>query len=110
MYVLFICVLDMANIVQCPASVIPFLKASKMIDTDKVEGCRFPSQSFLVRQSVCVTNGNIDDADALDGAPAHVQVVGWTLRDEEVLMATEVIDEVLRNVPEADFPPLYSSP
>ncbi|KAJ4258375.1 hypothetical protein NW757_002942 [Fusarium falciforme] len=76
------------NLLDCPASVIPFLKASKMIDTDEVEGY---------------------DADALDGAPAHVQVVGWTLRDEEVLMATEVIDEVLRNVPEADFPPLYSS-
>ncbi|EEU34696.1 uncharacterized protein NECHADRAFT_94848 [Fusarium vanettenii 77-13-4] len=76
------------NLLDCPASVIPFLKASKIIDTDKVEGY---------------------DADVLDGAPAHVQVVGWTLRDEEVLMATEVIDDVLRNVPEADLPPLYSS-
>lgn len=56
-----------------------------------------------------MTNGSLDDADVLDGAPAHVQVVGWTLRDEEVLMATEVIDDVLRNVPEADLPPLYSS-
>ncbi|KAM5354435.1 hypothetical protein ACJ41O_001084 [Fusarium nematophilum] len=71
------------NLLDCPATVIPFLKASKKIDTDEVEGY---------------------DADALDGAPAHVQVVGWTLRDEEVLMATEVIDEVLRSVPREDFP------
>ncbi|KAH7109381.1 hypothetical protein B0J13DRAFT_614492 [Dactylonectria estremocensis] len=52
------------------------LKADKNIDTGDVEGF---------------------DASALDGAPAHVQVVGWSLRDEEVLMATEVIAEILGN-------------
>ncbi|KAH7133814.1 amidase signature domain-containing protein [Dactylonectria macrodidyma] len=68
------------NLLDCPASVIPFLKANKRIDVEEVEGY---------------------DPDALDGAPAHVQVVGWTFRDEEVLMATEVIDEVLQKQPGA---------
>ncbi|KAJ5187622.1 hypothetical protein N7449_010616 [Penicillium cf. viridicatum] len=68
------------NLLDCPASVIPFLKSNNKIDTEKVEGF---------------------DADAVDGAPAHVQVVGWSFRDEEVLMATEVIADVLKNLSEA---------
>ncbi|KAH7009502.1 amidase signature domain-containing protein [Ilyonectria destructans] len=64
------------NLLDCPAAVIPFLKADKNIDTGDVEGY---------------------NASALDGAPAHIQVVGWSLRDEEVLMATEVIAEILEN-------------
>ncbi|KAF4970369.1 hypothetical protein FZEAL_10061 [Fusarium zealandicum] len=64
------------NLLDCPASVIPFLSADKTVDTADVAGY---------------------DADTIDTAPAHVQVVGWTCCDEEVLMATEVIDDVLRN-------------
>lgn len=33
--------------------------------------------------------------DEVDGAPCHVQIVGWQFQDEEVLSATETIAEVL---------------
>ena len=38
-----------------------------------------------------------DNPDVVDGAPTAIQVVGWRFQDEEVLMATEVIDKVLRD-------------
>lgn len=36
-----------------------------------------------------------DDPVVVDKAPVGVQIVGWRFQDEEVLMATEVIAEVL---------------
>ncbi|KAJ3536825.1 hypothetical protein NM208_g6489 [Fusarium decemcellulare] len=60
------------NLLDFPASVIPFLKADKLVD----------SQDGY-------------DAEAVDGAPGGVQVVGWRFQDEEVLMATELIAEAL---------------
>ncbi|KAJ5588198.1 amidase signature domain-containing protein [Penicillium hordei] len=62
------------NLLDCPASVVPFLRSNKNVDSEKIEGF---------------------DTDAVDGAPTHVQVVGWSFRDEEVLMATEVISDAL---------------
>ncbi|PYH69247.1 amidase [Aspergillus vadensis CBS 113365] len=64
------------NLLNFPASVIPYLKADKSLDSE-----------------VCKNY----DPDAVDGAPTAIQVVGWRLQDEEVLMATEVIDKALRS-------------
>ena len=36
-----------------------------------------------------------DDPEMMDQVPCGVQLVGWTGQDEEVLMATEVVAEVL---------------
>ncbi|OAL48913.1 amidase [Pyrenochaeta sp. DS3sAY3a] len=62
------------NLLDFPASVIPFLKVDPEVDTEELPGF------------------NIDD---VKGVPAHVQVVGWRFQDEEVLMATEIISDVL---------------
>ncbi|KAH8819425.1 amidase signature domain-containing protein [Xylogone sp. PMI_703] len=62
------------NLLDFPASVIPYLRADKSIDHQQMDGY---------------------DAAAVDGAPGSVQIVGWRFQDEEVLMATEVIAEVL---------------
>ncbi|KAI8681032.1 Amidase [Fusarium keratoplasticum] len=64
------------NLLDCPASVIPFLKADKAVDSQTMEGY---------------------DAEAADGAPCSFQVVGWTGQDEEVLMATEVMAEAVES-------------
>ena len=39
----------------------------------------------------------LDDPEMMDKVPCSVQLVGWTGQDEEVLMATEVVAEVLSN-------------
>ncbi|KAH7086058.1 amidase signature domain-containing protein [Paraphoma chrysanthemicola] len=62
------------NLVDFPASVIPFEKVDASVDTEEVLGF------------------NVND---FKGVPAHVQVVGWRFQDEEVLMATEIISKVL---------------
>ncbi|KAI9172734.1 putative amidase [Paramyrothecium foliicola] len=62
------------NLLDCPASVLPFSKVDGRIDTSsEVSG----------------------DIDVMDGIAGSLQVVGWTGMDEEVLMATEVISEAL---------------
>ncbi|KAL7911416.1 amidase [Trichoderma velutinum] len=60
------------NLLDFPASVIPFLKADKSIDSK--DGY---------------------DVEVVDGAPGGVQVVGWRFQDEQVLMATEIISDAL---------------
>ncbi|GLB01919.1 hypothetical protein AtubIFM57258_000330 [Aspergillus tubingensis] len=64
------------NLLNFPASIIPYLKADKSLDSEVCKGY---------------------DPDAVDGAPTAIQVVGWRFQDEEVLMATEVIDKALRS-------------
>ncbi|PYI07959.1 amidase [Aspergillus sclerotiicarbonarius CBS 121057] len=64
------------NMLNFPASIIPYLKADKSLDSEICDGY----------------NPNV-----VDGAPTAIQVVGWKFQDEEVLMATEVIDKVLRD-------------
>ncbi|PWY86489.1 amidase [Aspergillus sclerotioniger CBS 115572] len=64
------------NLLNFPTSIIPYLKADKSLDSETCDGY---------------------DPDAVDGAPTAIQVVGWRFQDEEVLMATEVIDKVLRD-------------
>ncbi|OJZ82278.1 hypothetical protein ASPFODRAFT_51146 [Aspergillus luchuensis CBS 106.47] len=64
------------NLLNFPASIIPYLKADKSLDSEACKGY---------------------DPDAVDGAPTAIQVVGWRFQDEEVLMATEVIDKALRS-------------
>ncbi|OJJ69442.1 hypothetical protein ASPBRDRAFT_45777 [Aspergillus brasiliensis CBS 101740] len=64
------------NLLNFPASIIPYLKADKSLDSEICEGY---------------------DPDAVDGAPTAIQVVGWRFQDEEVLMATEVIDKALQS-------------
>ncbi|PKY02297.1 amidase [Aspergillus campestris IBT 28561] len=59
------------NFLDFPASVIPYEHASKALDTAEMDG--------------------------FDGAPCHVQIVGWQFQDEEVLSATETIAEVLNS-------------
>ncbi|KAH7131008.1 amidase signature domain-containing protein [Dactylonectria macrodidyma] len=66
------------NLLNCPASVIPYLTADAAIDSKEMEGCK----SY--------------DPQAAHGAPCSVQVVGWTGQDEEVLMATEILADTLR--------------
>jgi Asp-tRNA(Asn)/Glu-tRNA(Gln) amidotransferase A subunit family amidase len=56
---------------------------------------------------VPITNRFSDDPDLVDGIPSHVQIVGWRFQDEEVLSATEVISEVLRQQ-EHNLDPTYS--
>ncbi|PWY79709.1 amidase, partial [Aspergillus heteromorphus CBS 117.55] len=63
------------NLLNFPASIIPYLKADKSLDSGISDGY---------------------DPNIVDGAPTAIQVVGWRFQDEEVLMATEVIDEALR--------------
>jgi amidase len=63
------------NLLDFPASVIPFQKAERSIDTEEVLGY---------------------DPAVVDGVPSHIQIVGWRSQDEEVLLATEVNSEVLR--------------
>ncbi|GKZ67642.1 hypothetical protein AnigIFM50267_002128 [Aspergillus niger] len=64
------------NLLNFPASIIPYLKANKSLDSESCSGY---------------------DPDAVDGAPTAIQVVGWRFQDEEVLMATEVIDKALQS-------------
>ncbi|KAJ4112182.1 hypothetical protein NW768_011761 [Fusarium equiseti] len=58
------------NLIDCPATVIPFLKGDDTIDKSN------------------------DDYESFHGISSHIQVVGWTGQDEEVLMATELISDV----------------
>ncbi|EEU35864.1 uncharacterized protein NECHADRAFT_34959 [Fusarium vanettenii 77-13-4] len=69
------------NLLDCPASVVPFLKAGKAVDSQTMEGCKFSH-----------------DSEAAHGAPCSFQVVGWTGQDEEVLMATEVMAEAVEKM------------
>ncbi|RAL01881.1 amidase [Aspergillus ibericus CBS 121593] len=64
------------NLLNFPASIIPYLKADKSLDSEICDGY---------------------DADVVHGAPTAIQIVGWKFQDEEVLMATEVIDKILRD-------------
>ena len=42
------------------------------------------------------TNREIDDAEADEGLPAHVQVVGRPMMDEELLGVMGVVEDVVR--------------
>ncbi|SMQ56085.1 unnamed protein product [Zymoseptoria tritici ST99CH_3D7] len=64
------------NLLDFPASVVPFQKADRSVDTQEVPGY---------------------DPILVDGVPAHIQIVGWRFQDEEALSATEVISEALRD-------------
>ncbi|KAL2801887.1 amidase signature domain-containing protein [Aspergillus granulosus] len=64
------------NLVNFPASIIPFLRVDKSIDS---------SDDY--------------DASAAHNLPIAVQIVGRTCQDEETLMATEVISEALGRLP-----------
>ncbi|KAI9162948.1 Acetamidase [Paramyrothecium foliicola] len=59
------------NLPDCPTKVIPFLKGDDSID--KI--------------------GN--EFESFHGIFSHLQLVGWTGQDEEVLMATEVVSDIL---------------
>ncbi|KAH8901458.1 amidase [Thozetella sp. PMI_491] len=66
------------NLLDFPATVIPFLKVDKEID---------------IREGAPADY----DPETAHGAPCSIQLVGWTGQDEEILMATEVIAEVLKH-------------
>ncbi|PYH90922.1 amidase [Aspergillus ellipticus CBS 707.79] len=63
------------NLLNFPTSIIPYLKADKTLDS--TTSCYY-------------------DPDVVEGAPTAIQVVGWKFQDEEVLMATDVIDRALK--------------
>ncbi|KAJ4240477.1 hypothetical protein NW757_012328 [Fusarium falciforme] len=68
------------NLLDVPASVVPYLKADKTIDVSEMEGY---------------------DPELTDGIPCGIQLVGWSGQDEEVLMATEVVADVLHEAGQA---------
>jgi Asp-tRNA(Asn)/Glu-tRNA(Gln) amidotransferase A subunit family amidase len=37
-----------------------------------------------------------DDADAVEGAPYGIQLLGRTMKDEELLQVAQIVDEVLK--------------
>lgn len=43
-----------------------------------------------------LTVWNLDDADAFEGAPAHLQITGKPMMDEELLEVMKVVEEVLK--------------
>ncbi|KAJ4348593.1 uncharacterized protein N0V89_009971 [Didymosphaeria variabile] len=73
----------MWNLIDYPAGIIPFGKASKDLDPhpQKAVGPFEPDY----------------DPNAMDGAPCAVQVVAPRLQDEECLQAMRIIDQALKN-------------
>ncbi|KAF9731767.1 hypothetical protein PMIN02_008376 [Paraphaeosphaeria minitans] len=82
----------MWNLIDYPAGMIPFSKASRDLDpqSQKAVGPFEPDY----------------DPDSCDGAPCAVQVVAPRLRDEECLRAMRIIDKVLNNPPSSNHPVL----
>ena len=37
-----------------------------------------------------------DDPDVFEGAPAHVQITGKPMMDEELIQVMEIVEEILR--------------
>ncbi|KAH7364836.1 amidase [Rhexocercosporidium sp. MPI-PUGE-AT-0058] len=68
----------LANLLDYPASIIPFLKADKTVD---VADAKFPSY----------------DPDVEHGAPCSIQLMTRTLREEELVDVTEIVDKVLQS-------------
>ncbi|KAL1602470.1 hypothetical protein SLS60_005886 [Paraconiothyrium brasiliense] len=73
----------MWNLIDYPAGIIPFEKASKDVDSNpqKAVGPFEPDYN----------------PDATNGAPCAIQVVAPRLQDEECLQAMRIIDKVLKN-------------
>ncbi|KAI1609187.1 amidase [Exophiala viscosa] len=69
------------NLLDYPACVIPYGKASKQLDTEAV---KMPAAQAQY------------DPDVLDGAPCSVQVFTRGFRDEECLKVARVVDECLK--------------
>lgn len=70
------------NVLDYPACVIPYGKASKELDPVDMEGVEYGPQPKY-------------DAEKVDGAPCSIQVVTRRFKDEECLMAAKIIDAVL---------------
>ncbi|KAJ5141822.1 amidase, partial [Penicillium atrosanguineum] len=79
------------NFLDFPASVIPYERANKALDTEVIDGCKLPYYDPTLTLTDCI----LVNIDEVDGAPCHVQIVGWQFQDEEVLSATETIADVL---------------
>ncbi|KAJ9666035.1 hypothetical protein H2201_003948 [Coniosporium apollinis] len=70
------------NVIDYPAAAMPYLKASKELDKD------------FVRSDIEYVPPY--DADAVEGAPCGIQVVGKPMRDEELMTVLKVIEDVLK--------------
>lgn len=73
------------NVLDYPACVIPYGKASKELDPVDVEGVEYGPQPRY-------------EAEKTDGAPCSVQVVTRRFKDEECLEAAKIIDAVLNGI------------
>lgn len=90
---------------QYPACIIPYGKASKELDpepmaiTDGVQpSCElrpYREESFNSRID-WANCGCLDDPDAVDGAPGAIQVIAPRFQDEMCLAAARVIDQDIR--------------
>jgi Asp-tRNA(Asn)/Glu-tRNA(Gln) amidotransferase A subunit family amidase len=45
---------------------------------------------------VSASDQHTDDADAIEGAPSGIQVIGKPMRDEELVHITAIVTEVLK--------------
>ncbi|KAJ5778152.1 hypothetical protein N7520_001398 [Penicillium odoratum] len=73
----------MWNLLDYPACVIPFGKASKKLDSETME-----------------TNDQVQpnyNPDEVDGAPCAIQIIAPRFQDEKCLWAAEIVDQVIRN-------------
>ncbi|CAG8004237.1 unnamed protein product [Penicillium salamii] len=72
----------MWNVLDYPACIIPFGKASKQLDPNAMATLDDVQPDYL--------------PDEVDGAPCAVQVIAPYFQDEKCLWAAEIIDQVLR--------------
>lgn len=89
-----------ADICQCPACIVPYLKADATIDllNPTVLNCKWLHRSKTnPHPSLSRIGANTwaDDPIIVDGAPCTIQIVGRRLQDEELLAAAGTISEVL---------------
>ena len=88
---------------QYPAGILPFGKANAELDrpffNDSVAyepPCKSAGKPVLEFWLTTV----IDDAQVIEGAPAHVQIVGKPMMDEELLKIMQVVESVLKGASE----------
>ena len=91
----------LANLLNYPAGVIPYLYANKEKDKSFVRaGVSYEPPCELrpmARMQTCeLANYEPDDADAVEGAPCGIQVVGRPMKDEETLKIMEIVSDVLK--------------
>lgn len=87
------------NLLDYPAAQIPYLKADKALDKEFIRSdvTYSPPCRFLVLRLVrVVADIQADNADAVEGAPSGLQLVGRPMQDEELLKYTAIVSEALK--------------